>query len=107
MDNLDYQSLKDRIFHRKKIGADCAELERKALEYRRANNIFEVGDKAVHIPSGGLVTVAEQEFSMNYIFIDFPDGDFIDCLYSDVRHVELEVLNDIDIPPNTIILGDK
>ena len=82
-------------------------LEAALLEYRRANGIFEVGDPVTHIQTGLRGTVSPQEFSKNYIFIDFPDEDFVECRYSEVRHVELEVLNDIDIPPSTIILGDK
>ena len=48
MDNFDYEALKDRIFHRKKLGLDCATLEHEALSHRRANDIYEVGDKVIH-----------------------------------------------------------
>lgn len=45
MDLFDYENLKDRIFHRKKVCMDTGALEKEAREFRRANNIFEIGDK--------------------------------------------------------------
>lgn len=125
MDNFDYQALKDRIFHRKKIGADCAELERRALEYRRAHNIFEVGDYALPNSSH-----SDEVHFLSEWYIDGLDFKYKtssggwgiivrSCMTIAWRHAtdeeiaaghrlpQLEVLNDIDIPPNTIILGDK
>lgn len=48
MDNFDYEALKDRIFHRRKLGLDCATLEHEALSHRRASIIYEVGDKVFY-----------------------------------------------------------
>lgn len=125
MDNFEYECLKDRVFHRKKIGADCSELEREALEYRRANGIFEVGDSVlpisnysdqVHFLADWYIENLDFRYTTNsgswgIIVKALMDGAWRHATDAErqagKRLPQLEVLNDIDIPPNTIILGDK
>lgn len=67
-------------------------LELELLEYRREHNIFEPGDKAVYLISEELCTVCEQEFSQNYLFVDFPDQEGVSYLRRDFRHATDEEL---------------
>ena len=62
------------------------ELEREMLDYRRTNNMFEVYDTLIHVPTRELCTVPPQEFSENYLFATFLDG--IDAIfkYAEFRH---------------------
>ena len=95
-------------------------LEAALLEYRRANNIFEVGDKVVFNQKKSDDT---ELYTVEYVLDDgsflgindyrqaFPSKGFTHATDAErqagKRLPQLEVLNDIDIPPNTIILGDK
>lgn len=85
------------------------------LEYRRQHNIFEVGDKVVktnskikhaHIrvvistsPSGGAV-LDYQGFPYKYPCVRHAT----DAEIKAGHRLDLEVLHDHDIPPNTIVL---
>jgi hypothetical protein len=95
-------------------------LEKVLLEYRRDNGIFEVGDKVVFNQEKSDDT---ELLTVNYVLDDgsflgindyrqaFPSTRFTHATDAErqagKRLPQLEVLNDIDIPPNTIILGDK
>lgn len=94
------------------------ELRKELLEHRRAHDIFGVGDrivKASRLNDDKVYRVFEVADSLNWVktscgaFIDAPM--FRHATDAEIkaghRLPQLEVLNDIDIPPNTIILGDK
>lgn len=92
-------------------------LDRALLEYRRANNIFEVGDMAIKThPKNTILWPVLGVYKNGGVWLDYKGF----CWKPPrVRHAtdaeikaghrlpQLEVLDDIDIPPNTIILGDK
>lgn len=94
---------------------------RELLEYRRANNIFEVGD---WIFIAGTTDISQFiGYAHKGTHAELPQIKLNGVLYSSCfsawvhatdeeikaghRLPQLEVLDDIDIPPNTIILGDK
>lgn len=97
-------------------------LEKVLLEYRRANNIFEEFDMLVYMEMSDISKiyrmVSAKPNSEGYIWMMGKGG----LVYENIKYLihatdqeiaarhrlpQLEVLNDIDIPPSTIILGDK
>ena len=107
------------------ISFNTAELHDALLEYRRANGIFEVGDSVlpisghsdqVHFLADWYIENLDFRYTTNsgswgIIVKALMDGAWRHATDAErqagKRLPRLEVLNDIDIPPNTIILGDK
>lgn len=88
---------------------------RELLEYRRAHNIYEIGDFVMY--EGKLYEIKYIYHSERARITDGFQGRTIYDFPKGIRHAldddlppvisKLEVLDDIDIPPNTIILGDR
>lgn len=105
-------------------GITPKEIEGVLLQYRRENNIFEVGDRVVLAQFHSLDTVHDIKRMKNLTpnikgsettyFLENSLG----CWSFQIKHatdaeikaghrLEIETLNDHDIPPNTTILPSK
>lgn len=101
----------------KLLNIDYEQLATELLECRRAHSIFEEGDSVMY--EGKLYEIKYIYHSERARITDGFQGRTIYDFPKGIRHAtdaeikaghrlpRLEVLNDIDLPPNTIILGDK